>query len=197
MTGAFFSDKAAEDHTVTFGTIRLGLGENDGFTVERASSGDVDEVINTAMPGDTITLSFEVSNAGNHALYYVVSVVFDDPNYDAEEDTNNVGNLFEDLSSIWYYDATNETWKQRTDEGYVALAVLLDVGDTHSGTIPVEVPFEATGNEYQGADITVRIEVLAIQAANITAYDAIDYMLDGYNYASWEAAPAQSGSGGE
>ena len=157
-TYAWFTDqKSFSTNELKFGTITLNVtgdsisGENLNVVVTRS----VGDLTGQLMPGDTVSLKFNVTlNTGCEPAYYLVSLT-------------GAENLFDE--SCFYYDSTTKTVVSPTTESPTVGS--LTAGTTHTFNLTKQI---STDYETQGESVSITLEVYAIQQANLTVAEAYE-----------------------
>lgn len=181
ITFAYFTaqDGTTTNQTITFDTLTLDV--TDG-TWSMASSDN--ETLTTVVPGCTINMDGKVTLAGADAY---LKVVF---NVTATNATS--GTLNTDVFTTALGDALTGqgTWAKGTDNAWYCTSVKTEGDVIDFSSKSVTIPLATTGNDWQGATVTIGYTVTAVQADHVTApTDAASAkaLFDGINFTTGEA----------
>ena len=154
-TLAWFTSRSQLKDSINFGTISVNATSNKFISIS------VDRTSGLVMPGDDVTIKYNIENLGEDAYYLTkVSIL------------NATSSAFDEIAGLY----AGSTKIAQDAKEVAALAA----GETLPMTHAVEIP-RTLGNSYQGTSATISVVVYAIQQANLEeteAYDEIIKMID-------------------
>jgi len=189
-TGAWFTSAARQHSSLTFGTVEINAMTpgNDGLV---SATSHTTTNTNLLMPDDTLEINFTVDYAGTANAYMLAKV-----------EVGITGNGSGDANAItglsgWYVirdlaaavggtpaETVLSAAKATTTAGVVSASTASE------NLIPVNIQVALTGanygNDFQGAVITVKVSLYALQEENITAAQAYNYITKAANNADLE-----------
>ena len=161
---ALFSASAAPIASAqTTGVIRIGF-TND-TKVNNVAISSTSSTITNLVPGDDITVTGKVVNAGNSPLYYLLNLKLQITKSGSASSTTILNKVYTMSSNnvVEYNSTNNAAASSSTQNEEISFSI------TH--TLSTEY-----GNEYQNAEITYIVTAYAIQQYQLTAITAATYI---------------------
>ena len=177
---ALFTDEASIDGSANAGNLSITLEGNDSITNDLLAGGDVDikdaATLNNWNPGDQAAFDYVITNTGNKAVRYQETITL---TVKGDMETTKLEDCMLQITGTG---DDNATWAATAD-GYTITYVVEEgvLSGVSNGTAAVEVVegkptsvtpsytlvFDADAlNEYQDAEISIKVDVKAVQFAN-------------------------------
>ncbi|MDD3839158.1 MAG: TasA family protein [Clostridia bacterium] len=140
----------------TAGSVKVEVNEHDFQDIENWN------------PGDVTDKEVSVISNGSKATYVRVALT---PTWSNDESVDNV-KLYLNTQDWLFFD---EDQDGLPDDGYYYYKDILNQGDeTNNLLTKVELIGDATGNDYQDATLTIKVDAQAVQASNDAYKDVWD-----------------------
>lgn len=166
ITLAYFTSQDSKNGTIQFGTIEV--------DVETSSLVSITRTAEKVMPGDELTVDFDIVNKGEEAYYLTLVTVVGSTDVAGFNDL--IGLYAGGLSGTKLVSKLTELTASPT-KSVGSLAKDAKVENTKTFTISLE----NTGNEFKNKEATICVNVFAIQKANMAseaaAYDVLMTMI--------------------
>ena len=156
-TFAYFTSTTSAQTSETTAKLTIRFSDN----TKLLANSEIITSSTLVLPGDTLSASGSVTNAGNTQAYVIIVM---------EISVTKFGETDSEVVDKAYYTISETTTSQITkvDDEYLPTAFILNEDETKSFSLNYVLDFNSFDNEYQKATITYSLKAYAIQTVTIT-----------------------------